>query len=759
MEKSANVPAAAVWNTEDNQWELGEKNAAGQATGNWQYWHVDGHLAGTVEYGDGTAPYPLTRFHPDGTIAQEGYWCGGDTWTGTFRWTKSDNPTTEGFPAGPAKASDLVWIAEFDYPGEGPLYNAQRYFDKELKPVNSGGEPLPVRPASVPARAHYVNEYDQRKWIIGTVNTRIAKYVGEYHEWDMNGTLTVKRTYNEEGGVAKEYTYEYGGLWLSKEYTGDELVQTFYYTGINPPVAKSSTLYRNGQDDRLTTYFDKSGNTLYSFRNEKVSKLHQRRYYNDALVYEGIQLDDAEKTLSSVRYYYPDGATLVDYTSNRDGTGIWRLYDTSGEEISTMIEKEEAFKSKKKRWESLLPTLSDYKVDTLQSDPESVIANFKKEKNRLLTKEKMAALVAPPHLNKELKKTDWENIDTAMGGGSKLPLAVTGMLSEDEDVAVMSSHIIWFEIEHQHSLYESTYKVAGILAKMLPLYAEAPAIQNRLREFLFEVFGQGYFNYSKKAYKTTVKALLPSVTLLLQWAADANDAAARQAQYLLMHLGEAVPETENFLLQEWNNTDHSHQRRNFAAFSLGQYYLINKQSEKLLTLFSASLQTETDKMLRLIMAIHLVMASQKQAQAAWLSELLIALTVTEGVEYDDFYALSPYTTGTDVSEYVLMVLGHAKKEVLEENIFVLINMLSEANALKQVTLLQALFSILFPKGAQLKKYSPAQQQTLLAAVTVIDQQPDFVNHMEVFRNYDVPYDSYELRQLAAKTGTRSKKKV
>lgn len=759
MEKSVNVPAAAVWNSTDNQWELGEKNAAGQPTGTWKYWHVDGHFAGTVEYGDGTSPYQIKRFHPDGTIAQEGLWCGGDLWTGTYRWTKSDHPTTEPFPVPAEYDSPFVWIAEFDYPGDGPWYNAQRYFNRERQPVNAEGVPLPARPATVSQRAHYAIEHGQHKWVMGTVNIRIAKYVGEYQEWDLNGALKVRRIYNEDGEIALEESYEYGSLWMSKAHSPGELLQTFYYISSQPPVAKSASLYRNGGQDVTTAYFDTAGNKLYSVRSERLMALHERRYYNDALVYEGVQLDDKPKTLVSVKYFYPDGSILVDYTSNGDGTGVWRLFERSGAEMLSMEEKEEAFRSKRKRWAYLLPSLSDYEEDTLLPDWESVVENFKMEKRRQLTREKMAALVAPAHLSKELKKTDWENIDTAMGGGSRLPLAVKGLLSDDNDVASMSADIIWYEIEHQQSLYEATYKIAGIVAKMLPLYGDTPAIQQRMRSFLFEVFGQAYFDYPKKAYKATIKSLLPAAPLLLRWANDSDNDTARQAQYLLLHMGEAVPDTETLLLQEWNNTAHTAQRRQFAAFLLARYYLNSKQPAKLVSMFSEALQTETDKLLRLIMAIHLVLATKKQAQAAWLSELLQALTDPDAAHYDDFYALTPYTTGTDVSEYALMVLGHAKKAVLEDNIFVLINMLPESNSLKQVTLLQALFSVLFPDGVELNKFSPAQQQTLLAAATVIDQHPNFVNHMEVFSNFNIPYDTYELTQLAARPVARSRKKA
>jgi antitoxin component YwqK of YwqJK toxin-antitoxin module len=82
MEKHTKIPAAATWNAADNQWELGEKNSTGNEIGIWNNWHVEGHLCGTIDYGDGTPPFPVKCFHPDGTLSQEGNWYGGQKWLG-----------------------------------------------------------------------------------------------------------------------------------------------------------------------------------------------------------------------------------------------------------------------------------------------------------------------------------------------------------------------------------------------------------------------------------------------------------------------------------------------------------------------------------------------------------------------------------------------------------------------------------------------------------------------------------------------------
>ncbi|HEY8893486.1 MAG TPA: hypothetical protein VIM79_01680 [Niastella sp.] len=89
MEKHTNVPEAATWNAENSEWELGEMNAAGNKTGIWNHWHEKGHLCNTIDYGNDNPPFLFKRFHPDGTLAQQGNWYGGDTYLGTFRWIKS----------------------------------------------------------------------------------------------------------------------------------------------------------------------------------------------------------------------------------------------------------------------------------------------------------------------------------------------------------------------------------------------------------------------------------------------------------------------------------------------------------------------------------------------------------------------------------------------------------------------------------------------------------------------------------------------
>ncbi|NML37928.1 hypothetical protein HHL17_12050 [Chitinophaga sp. G-6-1-13] len=382
MQKHQNIPEAAIWNEKNNQWEWGEKNAAEKAIGVWHCWHVEGHLCATIDYGDGNPPFALKRFHPDGTLAQEGNWYGGQVWLGTFRWIKSEHPTSEYFPAGDADKNPIVWVAEFDYIKEG-IYHAQRYFDRQNRSVSIAGDHEPRRPAAVPARAHYVSQTSSNNggpgWVMGEVDALTGKYIGNYIEWDLDGHITVERVYSRDAhDLQEEHEYQNNIRWCSKLYLPDgKSTQSFYHKKIDPPVVCSTTLYSNHSQDRTKTFFNKEGQELYAVRLEEVSELHVRRYYNGVLVFESIMTADFNKAPVRVTYFYINGTTLIDYTSNGDGTGWWRMYDESGRELGKLPELEEKARNENNTWGRLfMPFWRSYKWNTAKTDWEAIIEYF-----------------------------------------------------------------------------------------------------------------------------------------------------------------------------------------------------------------------------------------------------------------------------------------------------------------------------------------------------------------------------------------------
>lgn len=89
------VPEKAVWNDDDNQWELGKLNVFGNMVGEWKWWHSEGHLVCHTFYDkDGSEDMTYTRFHQDGTFSQKGAYVG-EVKHGEFISQKSFNPTTE----------------------------------------------------------------------------------------------------------------------------------------------------------------------------------------------------------------------------------------------------------------------------------------------------------------------------------------------------------------------------------------------------------------------------------------------------------------------------------------------------------------------------------------------------------------------------------------------------------------------------------------------------------------------------------------
>lgn len=113
-------------------------------------------------------------------------------------------------------------------------------------------------------------------------------------------------------------------------------------------------------------------------------------------------------------------------------------------------------------------------------------------------------------LQVELEKVNWEMIKTGFGGGKKLPVAIHGLLSEDEAIAAASEQEIWREIGQRGFVYESTYKVATILVRMLPLYNHLPAVQARLRVFSFEILSLFYIGKNDALFTELIKSFEPA---------------------------------------------------------------------------------------------------------------------------------------------------------------------------------------------------------------------------------------------------------
>lgn len=102
-EKPDTVPAAAVYDAANQEWELGARDKNGKQVGEWRYWwRTTGHLCCIANYEDGGRKNTYTRLHPDGTYSCKGVEIDGKPAPGeVIYYQKSKNPTTELAITGP----------------------------------------------------------------------------------------------------------------------------------------------------------------------------------------------------------------------------------------------------------------------------------------------------------------------------------------------------------------------------------------------------------------------------------------------------------------------------------------------------------------------------------------------------------------------------------------------------------------------------------------------------------------------------------
>ena len=118
------VPAEAVWNAEEKEWELGKKKGA-KEVGDWVWWRADGSLACRSTFDEkGRLDGMCRRFHPDGKPSLEGRYVHGDRW-GKSRHTRSlggDSPEDVHMAELPEKVFEiaLTYVAD----ETSPMLNA-----------------------------------------------------------------------------------------------------------------------------------------------------------------------------------------------------------------------------------------------------------------------------------------------------------------------------------------------------------------------------------------------------------------------------------------------------------------------------------------------------------------------------------------------------------------------------------------------------------------------------------------------------------
>ena len=87
-------------------------------------------------------------------------------------------------------------------------------------------------------------------------------------------------------------------------------------------------------------------------------------------------------------------------------------------------------------------------------------------------------------------------------------------------------------------------------------------------------------------------------------------------------------------------------------------------------------------------------------------------------------------------------------EVRRTHIEEVIDRLPERTIFEHEADLEILFSTLFEDGAA-QALTPLHRKALRAVADLVDAHPGLVNHGEVIRRHDLPWDSFQLRELAS----------
>ncbi|MCY1055026.1 hypothetical protein [Nannocystis sp. SCPEA4] len=740
-QKPANVPADAFW--EDESWTAGPRDAAGRRVGTWTSWRANGELECIDEFGDGTQRLTYRRFHPDGSESQRGAKdLVKDAWVGLMRWTRAAGPSPED-RYWDASLGEAVHAIERDL-DDGYIVT-QRTFDAQGHPVASDGQPLPPRPENVPAEAYY--EPSGRVWLLEQRALANGALRGERRVWDRNGALCERSLHEPANAPREQDTYQDGRLWMSKRWlAGGDMVQSFYHRRSDPPAVRSATLYRNAQKDRTTTFFDAQGQKLYSVRMEVVGLHHVRRYYDDRLVFEAIAPADPNQPPSKVEYYDLAGALLVSYASMGDGAGVWTLHDATGAAELTLPESDERSRNEYDNWSCFLPGFARYDQTTTEDDPSVVRAAFREAHEEEVTAAALARLESSPELVAALGPGSWARVETAYGGGKELPLHVKGVLADDPAIASYALDHIWPEIEHQGSVYPATYRVATALATMLPLQAARPAVERRVVDFLIEVLRLPQITADGKAYEAWMTAMRPSIPRFAAFAADADESLARAGLFLLAHAGRGQRAAIDLFARRLQEGATPVERAR-AAFGLS----MTATAKESRAAFERAFTAADDPMLRCVLALLLLVRAQRP-EKEWIAA--IEPYTIDGSPIEASVAeLAPFFTG----DVAATVRAHVPDEVLARHMDALMAVMREQDPLSQVESFEVLFRVLFSNGAP-EQPSEVQRRALRACADVVDSNPNFVNHAEVFHQFDLPHDSFDLRQLAEREAPPSAKR-
>lgn len=124
--KPKTIPAEAIWNKKENEWELGKVNEKGDCIGEWKWWLApNGHLCCHTFFDDNGKMISCKRFHPNGEVSLELFYNENKKEQRIYHKSKED--TDEYFPRSPYKNTHTAHMKASDewyfYDEKGKLLN------------------------------------------------------------------------------------------------------------------------------------------------------------------------------------------------------------------------------------------------------------------------------------------------------------------------------------------------------------------------------------------------------------------------------------------------------------------------------------------------------------------------------------------------------------------------------------------------------------------------------------------------------------
>jgi hypothetical protein len=261
--RPAALPAEATWNEDLHEWELASVDAEGRRDGLVRTFRHDGTLKTEFQHRAGQRDGAFRRFHPDGSVAREGSYVGGQP-HGTIVAHGNDGNTDE--PMQSCCVPEGAWQLQHDY-DHGHLTEV-RWYDRAGVHILPSGKIHPLRPESVPRKAHFEEGRDQ--WVLARYSEQ-GMPQGEWLRWARDGVLRERDAYQE--GKAHGLWQRFDAAGALEEESGWRAGArggTYRRVGVPPELYSDARVHEErghfdaDQTVGTWTLLDAAGNTLHT---------------------------------------------------------------------------------------------------------------------------------------------------------------------------------------------------------------------------------------------------------------------------------------------------------------------------------------------------------------------------------------------------------------------------------------------------------------------------------------------------------------